>query len=263
MGIFRFDADGQIVGFEEKPKPERLSAIGSSVPAGARFVRPSADKPFIASMGIYVFTREALLESLERHEGVDFGHEIIPAALGSRRVNAHLFRDYWQDVGTVASFYDANIMLTKPRAPFNFYDPRRPVFTRPRFLPSSRLNHCTVDEALIAEGSYADHSTITQSIVGLRTRVGRGCRISRTVLLGADFYETDDDAPTRGAGPAMGIGDESVLDRVIVDKNARIGRGVRLTNEAGVQDADGDGYHIRGGIVIVPKWGVVPDGTVV
>ena len=126
-------------------------------------------------MGIYVFTRDVLLESLERHAGVDFGHEIIPAALGSRRVNAYLFRDYWQDVGTVESFYDANIMLTRPRAPFNFYDPRRPVFTRPRFLPGSRLNDCTVDEALIAEGCYVDHSTITQSIVGIRTRIGRGC----------------------------------------------------------------------------------------
>ena len=114
MGIFRFDADGQIVGFEEKPKPERLNAIGSSIPAGSRFLKPSGDKPFVASMGIYVFTRDVLLESLERHEGVDFGHEIIPAALGSRRVNAYLFRDYWQDVGTVESFYDANIMLTRP-----------------------------------------------------------------------------------------------------------------------------------------------------
>jgi glucose-1-phosphate adenylyltransferase len=264
MGIFRFDADGQIVGFEEKPTLDRLNAIGSSVPAGARFMRPSGDKPFVASMGIYVFTRDALLESLEQHAGVDFGHEIIPSALGSRRVNAHLFRDYWQDVGTVASFYDANIMLTKPGAPFNFYDPLRPVFTRPRFLTSSRFNHCTLDETLVAEGSYADHSAIAQSIVGIRTRIGRGCTISRSVLLGADFYENDDDAPASAAdGPPMGIGAGSVLDRVIVDKNARIGPDVRLTNEAGVQDADGEGYHIRGGIIIVPKWGIVPGGTVV
>ncbi len=262
MGIFRFDADGQIVGFEEKPDAARLNAIGSSLPSGSRFLAPSAEKPFIASMGIYVFTRDVLLESLDRHPGVDFGHEIIPAALGSRRVNAHLFRDYWQDVGTVASFYDANIMLTRPGAPFNFYDPRRPVFTRPRFLPGSRLNACSVDQAVIAEGCYADHATISQSILGIRTRVGRGSRISRSVLLGADFYETDDDAPSGGPNPAMGIGEDSVLDRVIVDKNARIGRGVRLTNDTGVENADGDGYYIRNGIVIVPKWGVVPAGTV-
>jgi glucose-1-phosphate adenylyltransferase len=264
MGIFRFDADGQIVEFEEKPSPERLSAIGSSAPVGARFMRPTADKPFVASMGIYVFTRDVLLESLARHAGVDFGHEIIPAALRSRRVNPYIFRDYWKDVGTVESFYDANIMLTRPRAPFNFYDPRRPVFTRPRFLPGSRFNHCTVDEALIAEGSYADHSTITQSIVGIRTRIGRGCTVSRSVLLGADFYENDEDSPVySGDGPPLGIGAGSVLDRVIVDKNARIGTDVRLTNEAGVQNADGDGYHIRNGIIIVPKWAVVPSGTIV
>jgi glucose-1-phosphate adenylyltransferase len=264
MGIFRFDASGQIVGFEEKPSPERLSAIGSSTPSGARFMKPAADKPFVASMGIYIFTRDVLLESLERHAGVDFGHEIIPAALGERRVNAFLFRDYWQDVGTVESFYEANIMLTRPQAPFNFYDPRRPVFTRPRFLPGSRFNNCTVDRAVVAEGSYADQSTVIESIVGIRTRIGRGCRISRSVLLGADFYENDDDAPIHEGGvPDMGIGPDSVLDRVIVDKNARIGPGVRLTNAAGVRHADGDGYHIRNGIIIVPKWGVVREGTIV
>ncbi len=263
MGIFQFDADGQIVGFEEKPSPERLRALGSSVPAGARYARPSDEKPFVASMGIYVFTRDVLLNALNRHPGVDFGHEIIPAALGSRRVNAYLFRDYWQDVGTVESFYDANIMLTRPRAPFNFYDPRRPVFTRPRFLPGSRLNQCTVDQAVIADGSYLDRSTVRESIVGIRMRIDHGCQVSRSVLLGADFYENDDDAPAYGGeGPQMGIGADSVLDRVIVDKNARIGAGVRLTNQAGVQHADGNGYYIRNGIIIVPKWGVVPAGTV-
>jgi glucose-1-phosphate adenylyltransferase len=263
MGIFQFDGEGQIVGFEEKPTPDRLRAIGSSVPAGARFVPPSIDRPFVASMGIYVFTRDVLLDVLDRHPGVDFGHEIIPAALGNRRVNAYLFRDYWQDVGTVESFYDANIMLTRPRAPFNFYDPRRPVFTRPRFLPGSRLNQCDVDQAVIAEGSYLDRSVIRESIIGIRSRIDHGCRISRSVLLGADFYESDDDAPVySGDGPQMGIGADSVLDRVIVDKNARIGPGVRLTNEAGVQNADGNGYYIRNGIIIVPKWGVVPEGTI-
>lgn len=263
MGIFRFDAQGQIAGFEEKPNPERLNQIGTSIPAGAAFLSPSPDKPFIASMGIYVFTRKVLLESLERHPGVDFGHEIIPAALGSRRVNAHLFSSYWQDVGTVASFYDANIMLTRRGAPFSFYDPRRPVFTRPRFLPGSRLTSCSVDQALIAEGCYIEHSKVTESIVGIRTRIDRGCTISRSVLLGADFYDQDEDAPHHDGGPDMGIGRDSVLDRVIVDKNARIGAGVKLTNEAGVQNADGDGYYIRNGIIIVPKWGVVKEGTVV
>jgi len=263
MGIFHFDANGQITGFEEKPNPERLKAISSSIPTGARFMLPSPEKPFVASMGIYVFTREVLLETLERHPGVDFGHEIIPAALSARRVNAYMFREYWQDVGTVASFYDANVMLTSPNAPFSFYDPRRPVFTRPRFLPASRLDGCSIDQAVIAEGCQLDHASITQSVVGIRSRIGRGTRITRSVLLGADFYDKDDDAPAQDGGPEVGIGSDCVLDRAIVDKNARIGRGVRLVNEAGVQQADGDGYFIRNGIVIVPKWGVVRDGTVV
>jgi glucose-1-phosphate adenylyltransferase len=262
MGIFRFDGSGQICGFEEKPNADRLREMGSSFIAGSRVLSPSPEKPFLASMGIYVFTREILLETLERHPGVDFGHEIIPAALGTRRVNAFLFRDYWQDVGTVLSFYDANLMLTRRRAPFSFYDPRRPVFTRPRFLPGSRLYECTIDEALIAEGCYADRATISQSIVGIRSRLGRGCHIRRSVLLGADFYEDDDEAPVSDGGPELGVGAGSVLEGVIVDKNARIGSGVRLTNAAGVQHADGDGYFIRNGIIIVPKWGVVRDGTV-
>jgi glucose-1-phosphate adenylyltransferase len=264
MGIFRFDQDGQISGFEEKPKPDRLGEIGASVPAGSRFLNPSPDKPFVASMGIYVFTRDALLESLERHPGVDFGHEIIPAALADRRVNAYIFRGYWQDVGTVSSFYDANIMLTRRDSPFSFYDPQRPVFTRPRFLPASRVDGCRVHEAVIAEGCDLERSEIAQSVIGIRMRVGPDCRISRSVLLGADFYEKDEDAPSHdGGAPELGVGAGSVLDRTIVDKNARIGRGVRLTNEAGVDHADGDGYYIRNGLIIVPKWGVVRDGTAV
>ena len=214
-------------------------------------------------MGIYVFSRDALLETLERHRGHDFGHEIIPAALKARKVHAYLFRGYWADVGTIETFYEANIMLTRPKAPFNFYDPRRPVFTRPRFLPPSRLNACSIDHAIIAEGSYLDHCVVEDSVVAIRQHINRGTRVTRSVLLGADYYEDDSDAPAAGGGPAIGIGRQSVLDRVIVDKNARIGNEVRLTNEAAAQHADGDGYYIRGGIVIVPKDGVIRDGTVV
>ena len=263
MGVFRFDRDGQIAGFEEKPAPDRLAAIGSSIPAGSRFVAPSAEKPFVASMGIYVFSRDVLLESLDRHEGVDFGHEIIPAALAARRVHAYLFRGFWADVGTVESYYDANIMLTAPGAPFNFYDPRRPVYTRPRFLPSSRLNDCRIDHAIVAEGCYLDHCAIDRSVVGIRQHVNRGTRVSRSILCGADYYEGDSDTPAAPGAPPIGIGRDCRLDRVIVDKNARIGHEVRLVNEAGVEQADGPGWYIRNGIVIVPRGGVVPDGTTV
>jgi len=263
MGIFQFDRDGRILGFDEKPNPERLAEIGTSVPSGSTFMRPATDKPFVASMGIYVFSRDVLLETLAQEPGLDFGHEIIPSLLSRRRVNAFLFRGYWADVGTVESFYDANIMITEPTARFSFYDPRRPIYTRPRFLPGSRLNDCRIDRAIVAEGCFLDRSTVRDSVVGIRTRVREGCRIARSVLLGADFYEADGDAPRTDEVPRLGIGRQVVLDRVIVDKNARIGNDVRLVNEASVQQADGDGYYIRNGIVIVPKGGIVKDGTIV
>jgi glucose-1-phosphate adenylyltransferase len=261
MGIFRFDRSGQIVAFEEKPHRERLEAIGRSIPPGSTFSGHAADKPFVASMGIYVFSRDVLLDMLEQDSAKDFGREIIPSALGRYRVHAYVHRGYWADVGTIDTFYESNIMLTRAGAPFTFYDPRRPIYTHPRFLPGSRLSDCTVRDAIIAEGCYLDRSTVSDSIVGIRTTVQAGATIRASLLLGSDFYEADDDAPARRGQPALGIGRDVVLDRVIVDKNARIGDGAQLVNEAAVQEADGDGYFIRGGVIIVPKDGVVLPGT--
>jgi glucose-1-phosphate adenylyltransferase len=260
MGIFRFDMDGQIAGFEEKPNAARLAEMGSSQPSG---MPHDSDKPFVASMGIYVFSREVLFEVLQRYSYVDFGKEVIPASLSRHRVRPYLYRGYWADVGTIASFYDANIALTKRGAPFNFYDPNRPMYTRPRFLPASRFNGCDVRASLVTEGCFFDDCRVDESIVGLRTRVDRGAKISRSVLLGADYYDSEDSAPARQAGqPSLGIGRDVVLDRVIVDKNARIGDGARLVNEQGLDHADGPGYYIRNGITIVPKGGVVAPGTI-
>jgi glucose-1-phosphate adenylyltransferase len=261
MGIFRFDHTGQIVAFEEKPKRDRLDEIGQSIPKGATVGGHTPDKPFVASMGVYVFSRDVLLEAIEHDGATDFGRQIIPGALGRYRVHAYLFRGYWADVGTVSSFYDANIMLTRPGAPFKFYDPRCPIYTHARFLPGARLSDCVARDAIIADGSYLDCSTIEQSIVGIRTHIQSGATIRRSVLLGADFYEADDEAPARGDNPRLGIGRDVVLDRVIVDKNARIGDGAHLVNDAGVQHADGDGYYIRDGVIIVPKDGVINSGT--
>ncbi len=261
MGIFRFDRGGQIVAFEEKPNRDRLGEIGQSIPPGATFGGQAPDKPFVASMGVYVFSRDVLLEAIEHEGATDFGRQIIPAALGRYRVSAYLFRGYWADVGTVASFYDANIMLTQPGAPFKLYDPRRPIFTHARFLPGARLGDCAIRDTIVAEGCYLDRATVEQSIVGIRTNIQSGATIRRSVLLGADYYEADDDVPARGEKPRLGIGRDVTLDRVIVDKNARIGDGASLTNEAGVAHADGDGFHIRDHIVIVPKDGVIKPGT--
>jgi glucose-1-phosphate adenylyltransferase len=263
MGIFRFDRSGQIVAFEEKPDAARLDVIGQSIPSGATFSGHTADKPFIASMGIYLFSRDTLLEVITRDESTDFGRGIIPGILEKYQVNAHLFRGYWADVGTVASFYDANLMLTRADAPFSFYDSRQPIYTHARFLPGARLERCDIQDGIIVEGCSLERCSVEQSVIGVRTIVRAGTRISRSVLLGADFYESDDMAPARGNNPPLGIGRDVVLDKVIVDKNARIGDGARLTNEAGVQDADGDGYFIRNGIIVVPKDGVIKAGTLV
>jgi glucose-1-phosphate adenylyltransferase len=255
MGIFRFDDRGQIIAFEEKPTAARLAEMGSSIPKGSPAGGVSADKPFVASMGIYVFSREVLLEILQQ-TGIDFGKEIIPAAIATHRVSPYVFRGYWADVGTVEAFYDANIQLTRPGAPFNFFHPRRPIYTHPRFLPGTRMYNCRVDSSIVAEGSYLDRCDIAESVVGIRAHVNAGARVTRSVLLGADFYEEESGT----GGVPVGIGRNAVLDRVIVDKNARIADGVRLVNDAGIDHLDGDGYYIRNGIIIVPKGAVVTAG---
>ena len=260
MGIFRFDRGGQIVAFEEKPNVDRLAQIGQSIPASANFARHTPDKPFVASMGVYVFSRHVLLEMLGADSAKDFGRELIPGALDHYRVKSHLFHGYWADVGTVDSFYEANILLTRTDAPFTFYDPHRPIYTHPRFLPGARLADCVAREAIIAEGCFLDRCTVEQSIIGIRTNIQAGTRISRSVLLGADFYEADHGANPRGETPGLGIGRDVVLDRVIVDKNARVGDGARLVNGRGLQEYDGEGYYIRGGVIIVPKDGVIKAG---
>jgi glucose-1-phosphate adenylyltransferase len=257
MGIFLFDDRGQIGGFEEKPNAARLSDMGSSVPRGAVMTGGvTPDKPFVASMGIYVFSRDVLLEMLEQ-PGIDFGKELIPKALATRQVNPYIFRGYWADVGTIEAFYDANIQLTHRGAPFNFFHARWPIYTHPRFLPGTRVHNSTIDSCIVTEGCYLDQCEIRNSVVGIRTHVNSGAKITRSVLLGADFYEEE----TSAADTPLGIGKNVVLDRVIVDKNARIADGVRLVNESGVMHADGDGYCIREGIIVVPKGAEVRAGV--
>ncbi len=208
-------------------------------------------------MGIYVFSREVLYDVLERSRAVDFGRELIPSSIGTHRVHAYVYRGYWADVGTVATFYEANMLLTQRAPPFDFFHPRRPIYTRSRFLPAARLHSCQLDEALVAEGAYLDNCTVTSSVVGVRTAIHRGASVTRSVLLGADYYED------QFGNLPLGVGPNAVLDRVIMDKNARIGEGAHLVNERNIQDVDGDGYYIRSGIIVVPKNGIVKPGTIV
>jgi glucose-1-phosphate adenylyltransferase len=254
MGIFRFDDLGEIEAFEEKPTADRLVEMKRSAPRGVGGL--TQDKPFVASMGIYVFSRDVMLDILQR-PGVDFGKEIIPGALGTLSVHTFLYRGYWADVGTIRAFYQANIQLTRSDARFNFFHPRWPIYTHPRFLPSTRASECRIDSSIVAEGCDLAACVVTDSVVGIRTRVSPGSTITRSVLLGADFYQEED--PGSDA-VSLGIGRDVVIEGAIIDKNARIADGVRLSNPDGIQQADGDGWCIRDGIIVVPKGAVVRRG---
>jgi len=260
MGIFRFDNDGNIIAFEEKPKPARLEQIGRSIPVGSTFAEHHDEQPFMASMGVYVFTRRVLLDMLEHEPGHDFGRSLIPSALGRYKVKPYLFRGYWADVGTIESFYQANIMLGRLDSPFHFWDRERPIYTHLRHLPGSLMPEARIRDSLVSEGCYLAGCDIDGSVVGVRMAVREGSRITRSVLLGADHYEY---GPPPAHQPGLGLGRDVILDRVIIDKNARIGDGVRLVNEHQLESADGDNYYIRGGIIVVPKGGVIRPGTIV
>jgi glucose-1-phosphate adenylyltransferase len=257
FGVVKVNRQGRIVQFEEKPGPERLPDLVSEL--------PGAGPTLLASMGIYVFGREALERVLADASLVDFGRNVIPDAVPRIRVHAHVHRGYWEDVGTIRSYYHANLALCQAVPPFDFYDAARPVYTHPRFLPASKVERCTLANALVSEGCILVDAEVRHGLVGIRSRIDRGVRIEDSLVLGADYYETADEAErSRGRGlPPIGIGPDSVLRGVIVDKNARIGRGVRILNESGDLERDGPGYFIREGIVVVPKNGVVPDGTVI
>ena len=257
FGILKVDGEGRIVHFEEKPGPERLPDLASEIPGHG--------KVYLASMGIYLFGREALETAVADPQLIDFGRHVIPWAIDEMRVHAYFFEGYWEDVGTIASYYQSNLDLCEEIPSFDFYDAKRPVYTHPRFLPPNKVEDCTLRRALISEGCIVMGAEIERSVIGIRSRIGRGARIRESLVLGADFYESIKAIEkTKAEGvPPLGIGEDAVIERAIVDKNARVGRGVRLVNEAGVKEADGDGYYIRDGIVIIPKGGVVPDDTVI
>ena len=208
-------------------------------------------------MGIYLFRKQALLEALD-NDFVDFGGEVIPTEIRRRRVQAHFFKGYWRDIGTTRAFFDAHMDLVRFHPPFSFHDPSWPIYTRPRHLPGARLDGCCFKEVLLGDGSRVFDSEVDQSVIGLRSFVN-GARITRTLIMGVDSHYPD--APADA--PKVGIGKGTVIENAIIDKNARIGRDVRIVNAGGVEEADGDGWAIRDGIVVVPKNGIIPDGTVI
>jgi glucose-1-phosphate adenylyltransferase len=257
LGILKTDADRRLTDFREKPPPDELEGLESL---------PDSDKPYLASMGIYIFRSDILREILEESDAEDFGNQIIPAAIENRRVYAYPFEGYWADIGTVRAFYEANLALTLPDPPFDFYEPQHPIYTRPRFLPPSCADGCDLERAVLAEGCLIQESDIRESVVGLRSIIGPDVRIVRTVMMGADFYETSERKAEnrRLERPDVGVGRGSSIEGAIIDKNARIGEGVVIRPHAPDEDmVESENYVIRGGIVVIPKNAVIPDGTVI
>ncbi len=259
LGILKVDAEGRIVTFCEKPTTDaELDDLELKEAPGE-----DPEARFLASMGIYVFEPQVLTSLLIGDQQDDFGRHIIPAAIEKLNVFAHTFDGYWADIGTISAFYRANLELTEVEPRFSFYQPDAPIFTHPRYLAGSRLFGCRVDRGIVSEGCTLIESEVEQSVIGVRTMMGPGVRIYQAVVMGADVYESDSDR-TRNAErgvPNIGIGAGSTIHRAIIDKNARIGAGVIISNDARVEEADGEGYHIREGIVVVPKDAVIPDGA--
>jgi glucose-1-phosphate adenylyltransferase len=260
FGILRLDPSGRITEFHEKPKQKEeldVLALDEQTQAGLGFPAPPGS--YLASMGIYIFRTGVLRELLEGSTTLDFGREVIPQALSQYNVYAYPYDGYWTDIGTIPSFHQANLDLTLALPPLNLYNPERPIYTHPRFLPGTKVNECYVRQAVLGEGSILSASSITDSIIGIRSVVRPGSVVERTVMMGADSWEADD-----AIHPIpRGIGHDCHIRNAIIDFNARIGDGCKLINAAGVQEADTEHWTIRGGIIIVHKNAEIPPGTVI
>lgn len=267
FGLVKIDETGRVVEFSEKPTGDALEHMRVDTTKLGLSSDQAERRPFLASMGIYVFRKEVLRRLLldELPAAADFGNEIIPQALADCNVQAHLFDGYWEDIGTMGSFYRANIEMTYPLPPFNVFDAEAPMYTRPRYLPGSKLLDCHVQSSVITEGCIINGATITDSIVGIRSRIEHGSQLDGVLMMGADFYQSIDEMEadaTRGH-PRIGVGSNCTIRKAIIDKNARIGSGVTILNEKQIQELDFESCFIRDGIVIIPKNGIIPDGTVI
>ncbi|MEN6406949.1 MAG: glucose-1-phosphate adenylyltransferase [Thermoguttaceae bacterium] len=264
LGIMRLDDTGRVVGFLEKPKTEQELAMIRTDPAwiDAHGV-PSRGRDCLANMGIYLFKRNALVDVLGKTNYRDFGKEVFPASIRTRHVQVHLFDTYWEDIGTIKSFYQANLDMAKPDAPFDLAPAEAPIYSHARFLPPTRFDGATVQGSLVADGSMIEPGAVIEnSVIGLRCRIGRNVVIRNSVIMGADFYEGTGEivAHKSNGDPPLGIGDGAYIEGAIVDKNCRIGRNVRIVNEQGVDRTEETPYGmIRDGIVVLAKGTSLPD----
>ena len=269
FGLLKTDEHGRIVEFKEKPKGDDLLSMQVDTTQLGLDPNEAQRRPFLASMGIYVFKYDRLEHLLNEGDPswMDFGKEVIPAAIASGPVQAFMFDGYWEDIGTIGAFYRANLDLTSKIPKFNLFDAEAPVYTRARYLPPSKVEETEINDSIISDGCIINGAKVTNCVIGLRSRLSKGVQIDASFMMGADFYQTFEEMRndmSRGL-PRVGIGEGTVIRRAIIDKNARIGTKARLLNEAGTTEADGPGgsYFIRDSIIIVPKNAIIADGTVI
>jgi len=268
FGLLKTNDTGRIIEFKEKPEGDALETMSVDTTQFGLTKEEAEKRPFLASMGIYVFNYERLVELLNEDEArVDFGGEIIPSAIKNLNVQAHSFKNYWEDIGTIRAFYEANLDLAAPLPKFNFFDTEAPIYTRSRYLPPSKVHACDIDNSMISEGCILNGVYARNSIIGLRSRIDEGTKIENSIIMGADYFESFDGIKSNDsqAKPHLGIGQNSIIRRAIIDKNARIGKNVQLVNKNNVENKDDEKgcYYIREGIIIVPKNATIRDDTIV
>ena len=270
FGLMRTDENGIIQEFREKPKGESLKQMEVDTSRFGLSPESAAAKPHLASMGIYVFSRKALFGLLNDHPTYkDFGKEVIPEALNSgMNLRSYVFDDYWEDIGTIGAFYEANLALTQqPKPPFSFYDEDFPIYTRPRYLPPSKLVDAQITQSIVGEGTILKNCSISNCVLGVRSRVEDNVVLQDSLLMGSDFFESASDREKlrSSGGIPLGVGEGSTVKRAILDKNARVGRNVTIVNKDNVEEADRPehGFYIRNGIVVVVKNASIADGMVI
>lgn len=260
FGIMLSDSGRRIRRFVEKPKDEAvLDTLRIPSDLLRAIGRPADANLYQASMGIYIFNREVLVSCLD-NDMVDFGKNIIPTAIEQHKVMAHIFQGYWEDIGTIDSFFHANLEMADPQPPFSFYKPGATVYSLPLCLPASVVGAVRMDRAVISDGCIIGDVDLERCVIGIRSIIKSGTRLKNVVMMGADLYECDNLRPVTGV-PPMGVGRDCRIEDAIIDKNARIGNGVEISSKKNAPDLDGEGYYIRDGIVVIPKNSVIPDGT--
>jgi glucose-1-phosphate adenylyltransferase len=257
FGILKLSPDNFITDFVEKPQDETILSQYES--------RADHDKPFMASMGIYLFNYQTMVNLLEQNPGIDFGKHIIPSAIKTHNVAAYIFDGFWEDIGTIRRFYDVNLEMTSPSPSFDFFQAERPIYTHPRFLPGSKIHSSRLADVLLADGCKIEDASITKSVIGLRSIIGPEVNIRRSIVMGADYFETPSDISENEqlGRPDIGIGSGSVIEGAIIDKDARIGRNVTIRYKADRKNSDNDNWVAMDGLVIIPKNAAIPDETVI